>query len=176
MNERSLAYNYVQNQQQSSRTGELFQIGTYAVNGLGTMSHKINLSHYAESLVSKHATFDHGEYYLHLGMLSDEEQNELVRLYLEFTDRETAECVYGDDFTINSSFTCALLAMLQNDCKETRDNFAEVTRNNTLVYYTESLNELLSAACDNFLHLQMNQEGYYAQQDMEHGDISWGRF
>ena len=176
MNVISLAHTHVQKQQPSSWIDDPFQLGTYVVKGLAPMSHNKNLSNYAEELVGQYAKYCDEQYELSLDMLPDDDQSELVRLYLEATDRETSECVYGDDFTINSNFTCALLAMLQDDTKDTRENFANVTRTNILIYYKDSLNDVLDTACNNFLHMQMNEQGLYAHQDREHGDIVWGKF
>lgn len=176
MNARSLAHNIIKNQELSSWKDDPFQLGAYFVKGLATMNHKSNLSHYANDLVSHYAKYDGDTYTLCLSSLSDDDQNELIRLYIESTGRDTSECVYGDDFTINSDFTCALLSMLKNDNKASREHFADVTRRNLLIYYKDSLNEILEAACDNFLHMQMNENGYHAQQDMEHGDILWRKY
>jgi hypothetical protein len=109
-------------------------------------------------------------------MLTEEEQDELVRLYIESIDREIEWACYGDDESINSSFLCALISMLKDDSKESRDNFAEVTRKNILIHYKDTLNELLATACDNYLHLQMNEQGLYPSQDMDNGDVVWGKF
>lgn len=176
MNNSSVAYSYVQNQQTSSWIDDPFQVGTHVFKDLKPMSNKKQLSDYAEELVSQYAKYECDQYELTLNMLPEDEQNELVRRYIESTDREINECIYGDDFTINSSFTCALLAMLKDDCKETRESFADITRKNTLLYYKDSLDEELETACDNFLHMQMNEQGLYAHQDREHGDIVWGKF
>ena len=104
MNNLSVAHSYVQNQQPSSWIDDPFQLGTYVVKGLAPMSHNKNLSNYAEELVGQYAKYCDEQYELSLDMLPDDDQSELVRLYLEATDRETSECVYGDDFTINSNF------------------------------------------------------------------------
>ena len=143
------------------------------VKGLTSVNHQRNLSNYAEELVAQYAKYDGACYELSLDALSEYDQNELARLYIESTGREVNECIYGDDFTINNEFTCSLLAMLENDCQETREHFAEKTRNNILTYYKKSLDELLVTTCDNYLHAVNNENGYHACQDMEHGDIVW---
>jgi hypothetical protein len=109
-------------------------------------------------------------------MLPDDEQNELVRLYIESIDREIEWACYGADESINSDYLCAMLAMLKDDCIKTREHFAEVTRKNLLTYYKDSLECLLSGACESFLHNSMNEQGYYYERDMAHGDIHWRKF
>ncbi len=146
------------------------------VKGLANVNHQRNLSNYAEELVSYYAKYDADQYNLNLSDLPDEEQNELVRLYMEFTNRETGECVHGNDFSIDNEYTCALLNMLREDSKENRENFAEVTRKNIILYYTNSLQEILDTACNDYLCNTMNEQGLYAHRDMEHGDFSWGRY
>lgn len=147
----------------------------FAVKGV-TVSHKQALSNYAQELVANHGKYEADQYYLTLDMLEEDERNELARLYIEATNRETNECIYGDDFTINSEFNCALLALLQNDTKETRDNFAEVTLRNIIIYYQETLNEVLDDACNQYFNNQMNEQGYFQEIDLEHGDVFWRKY
>jgi len=144
-----------------------------AFAGSTNMSHQKNLEVFTEQLVANYARYTADQYELHLEMLSEDDQSELARLYLESIDREIEGACYGDDDSMNSDFLCALLAMLKNDCKETRENFAKVTRKNILIYYRSTLDEILSAACDNFLHCSMNEQGYYANYDEWHGDVIW---
>jgi len=174
MSTSSVAYIYKQNQE-ASWIDDPFQLGTRKNKGVTSINHSINLSYYAQDLVAQHAKFDGENYDLYLSDISDSEQSELARLYLEFTDRETSECVYGDDFSINSNYTCALLAMLKNDCKETRDNFADVTRKNIITYYTRSLQEVLDQACYEHLRNVNDEAGLFAQQDRDNDEIRWGR-
>lgn len=144
--------------------------------GLLSVNHKRNLSNYAEQLVTLYAKYQNDHYELYLDMLPDSEQNEIARLYIESTDRETSECVYGNDFSIENEYTCALLAMLQDDSKENRAKFAEVTRKNILTYYKESLQEIIDNACETFFYNMMDDRGYHAQTDMEHGDVVWRKY
>ena len=115
------------------------------------------LQNYAEELVSTYAHYMDEQYYLSLDELPEPEQNELVRLYMEFTDRETSECIYGNDFSIENDFTCALLSMLSNDCQKTRDELSNVMRKNIITYYSDSLQKVLDDAC-------------------ESGNVVWGKF
>ena len=172
MNVISLAHEYVQNQQESSWNDDPFDLkGTFA--GAANMSHQRNLNDYAESLVSQYGNYVGDQYELTLDMLPEDEQNELVRLYIESIDREIEWACYGADESINSDYLCAMLAMLKDDCKETREHYAEVTRKNLLTYYKKSLECLLNEACDSFLHNSMNEQGYYSGRDMDHGDLVW---
>lgn len=145
-----------------------------AVKGL-TMNHERNLSNYAEELVSDYAKFKNDEYELFLSDLPESEQNELVRLYIEYTGRDLVECVNGNDFAIDNEYTCALLSMLKHDSQRNREKFAEVTRKNTILYFEKNLQEVLNDACHNYFNNRMNEEGYYANQDMQHGDIYWSK-
>lgn len=175
MNALSLAHSNVQ-KQQSSWIDDPFQLGTHVVKGVTKiMSHKRNLSDYAEELVASYAKFVCDQYALTIDMLPQDDKNELVRLYVESIDREIEYACYGLDESINSSYLCALLAMLKDDCPETRDNFAEVTRKNMLKYYEKSLQEVIDTACNYYLHNSMNEAGYYADYDRDHGDIVWSK-
>ena len=175
MNNQSLSHSHVQKQQKSSWIDEPFQLGTNAVKGFKPMSNKRNLYNYAEDLVGRYAKYDGDSYDLSLSQLPDDEQNELARLYIESIDREIEWAHYGSDESINSSFICSMLSMLKDDSKEARENFAKTTRKNILIYYKASLEAVLGEACASFLNMQMNEQGYFAHQDMEHGDVVWGK-
>lgn len=144
--------------------------------GMAPMSCKRKLSSYAEQLVSSYAKYKCDHYQLNLSELSESAQNELARLYIEATDREMSECVYGNDLSINSEYNCALLEMLNNDCAETRNNFAAVTRKNIIIYYQKSLQKIIDDACDEHLHAMNNEAGYYPHHDEENGEMSWGKY
>jgi len=145
------------------------------VKGLTSVNHQRNLSNYAEELVANFANYKHEQYFLLLSDLPEYEQNELARLYLESTDRDTSECVHGNDFSIENEYTCALLSMLKDDSQENREKFAEVTRKNIINYYEKFLQELLDESCNDYLNNMMNEQGRYARYDMEHGDVLWTR-
>lgn len=146
------------------------------VKGLANVNHKRNLSDYAEELVAHYAKFNNEQYELSLKTLPESEQNELVRLYMEATDRDTGECVHGNDFSIDNDYTCALLAMLKDDSQDNREKFAEITRRNILTYYRLALQEVLDDACHNYYHAMMNEQGYYAHRSMSNGEIEWSKF
>jgi hypothetical protein len=171
MSSNSVPYNNIRMQEWIN---DPFRLGSN-VKGLTGMSHKRNLENYAEQLVSHSGKYEDGQYELSFSELADHEQNELAYLYIEATDREVNECIYGNDFSINNDFTCALLAMLQDDCEETRERLSNVTRKNIITYYEKSLQTVLDDACECYMHSSNNDRGYYAHQDLEHGDIVWSK-
>lgn len=173
MSTNSLAQNYAQKQQ--NWTNDPFELGCN-VKGLTAMTPKRNLTTYTEELVSRYAKYDCDHYELSLDMVPEDEQGELARLYIESIDREIDECIYGGDLTIENNFTCSLLSLLQSDSKEDRERFAKITRTNVINYYKPTLDKILSDACDNYLNETNNEQGLYARQDLEHGDVVWGRF
>jgi len=174
MNNISLAY--CNNKlQESSWIDDPFDLKTDAKRNF-TMNNQIILDNFVQSLVAQYAKYDGDEYYLSLSQLSDSDQNELIRLYLETTDRDTSECIYGNDFSINNSYTCALLSMLQNDCIETREEFARVTRQNILTYYNDYLEEILTTGCYEFQSHVMSDLGFYQHIDRDNGDHLWRKY
>ncbi len=175
MNKPSLSHTHEQNQP-GSWSDEMFLTGDFSFKGTKPVSNATNLSGYLLGLVISHAKYDGDHYELNIGMLPEDDRNELARLYIESIDREIEYACYGDDESINSSFLCALLSMLKDDTQETRDNFAQVTRDNILVHYKDTLNELLDKACDEYLSDSMNEQGLYAHQDKDNGDVAWGKF
>lgn len=146
------------------------------VKGMTSMNHGRNLASYAEELVASYAKYENDNFILFFLDLPEEEQGELTRLFLESTDRDTSECVYGDDLSINSDFTCALLSLLQNDTPENRENFAEITRKNSILYFQDSLQDIIDEACNSHLHNVNNEAGYYTYQDTEHDEVHWSKF
>lgn len=176
MNRQSVAHSYVQNQQPSSWIDDPFQLGTHAFKGLKPMSHKRNLDDFVQELVASYGIYCQDHYDLSLDMLTEEEQDSLVHLYIESIDREIEWACYGEDESINSDFLCAMLSMLKNNNEETRENFAVITRRNLLAYYKKSLEELLHEGCDLYFRNEMHEAGYRADYDQEHGDVVWGKF
>ena len=152
-----------------------FGLGS-VIKGFENVSNDRNLWNYSQELVENFAKFFQYGYELNLTDLAEYEQNELARLYIEWNGREIGECLFGKDFSIDNPFNCALLAMLQNDSHETREQFAQITRKNVLKYYEEALQKILDESCNNYLHNVMNEQGYFARRDLEHGDIVWGKF
>lgn len=161
--------------QYSSWNDDPFELNG-AVKGVTSLSNSRNLYFYAEELVSTYAKFDGECYNITFSDLPDYAKNELSRLYMEFTDRDTGECVHGEDLSIDNDYTCALLSMLKNDCHETRQAFAEITRKNIISYYESSLQKLLDGSCHDYLHNQNNEIGYFSHQSQETGDVVWSRF
>ncbi len=168
MNAKSLAYSHVINQD-SSWIDDPFDLKP-SFTGVKNVQ---TLNNYAQDLIANYAHYIDEHYELDFCELPEQDQNELVRLFLEENGRETSECVYGNDLSIESDFTCAILSMLQNDCKETREKFADTTRKNIIIYHLETLQKLLDETCDNYLYVTMNEKNYYAYTDVEHGDITW---
>ncbi len=170
MSKNSLSYNDVTNQQ-ASWIDDPFELGS-TFKGMTNISNETRLFNFVDQLVSTYAKYDGYNYLLFVSDLPESEQNELVRLYIEYTDREISDCVHGDDFSINNDYTCALLAMLKNDSKENRERFAETVRKNTITFFEKSLDNLLQEACNSFLFNSYEESGYRQSQD-DCGEPYW---
>lgn len=173
MNALSLAYSNAQKQE--SWIDNPFDIKGF-VTGVTPLSHQRCLEDYAQELVSSYGEFIGDQYELDLEKLSSPYQLQLVRLYIESIDREIEWACYGDDQSINSDFLCAMLAMLKDSNPRTRANFAQVTTRNLIAYYKEALQDVLDTACQDLYCNEMNNAGYHAEQDMEHGDVHWRKY
>lgn len=173
MNALSLAYSNAQ--KQTSWIDDPFELKGF-VTGVTTLNHTRNLTDYMMDLVGQYGKHSSDHIELSLEMLPESEQDELVRLYIESIDREIEWACYGDDESINSEFLCAMLSMLKDNNEETRAHFAETTRKNLIIYYTKPLNELFDSACDTYFHMMMNESGYFAHVDREHGDLVWSKY
>ncbi|SRR6266481_5700741 len=175
MNKNSLAQSYIQNQQNSSMIDDAFEL-TSRFKGLRVVSNQQNLSDYAQELAYTFGSHNGSHFELSLIDVPEDEQGELVRLYMDSTGRETSECVHGNDFSIDNDFTCALMALMKEDCQETRDTFADITRKNILNYYANSLQIILDEACHDLLCALNNESGLYSYQDTESGETVWSQF
>lgn len=175
MNKSSVAHAVAQNQPVSSWSDDPFNLkGAFA--GVANMSHERNLDDFIQELVGSYGVYKDDHYDLDLEKLSSPYQLELARLYIESIDREIEWACYGDDQSLNSEFLCALLAMLKDSTPKTRAKFAQVTTRNILIYYKETLQNLLDIGCDVYFNNEMNEAGYRADYDPEHGDVVWGKF
>lgn len=139
------------------------------------MSNQRNFASFVSSLVSDYAKYDGDTYNLHIDDLPDDEQGELAALYLETLDRDVSECVWGNDFTTNSDYVCSLLKMLKDPSPENRDDFSRLVHKNVLIYFRDSLQSAIEEACNEHLHEEMNENGYYGSIDRNHGDFVWRR-
>lgn len=148
---------------------------THAGKGLSRMSPQRMLENYAEELVAQYANYDGDSYILIFSELPEDEQNELTRIYLDVTGRETGECVHGKDFSLDNNYISALLQMFASNSQEARENFAETTRKNIIIYYEQSIQGIIDDACHAYEHNINNENGIYAHTDMDHGDVIWGR-
>lgn len=170
MNKLSLAYSNAQNQQQkTSWIDDPFDLVGF--KGVKVLSRPHNLEDYAICLVSTFAKWTDNRYELTLEMLSDSDQLELARIYIESIDREIEWACYGEDHGINSDFLCAMLAMLKDNTEQTRQDFAEVTARNILISYEKILNEILDESCHTYYFQEMEAAGFN-HSDGEDGDCA----
>lgn len=176
MNLNSLSHDHVKNQQQSSWTDDPFQLGTSIFKGLNSMTHKRNLQDFIQELIESYGKHCSDHYELNLDNLSSPLQLELAQLYIESINREIEWACYGDDQTLNSDFLCALLSMLKDSTPKTRLNFAQVTTRNILIYYKETLQNLLDEGCDTYFTNRMNDADFRSDYDQVYGDVVWGKF
>jgi hypothetical protein len=137
------------------------------------MSFKKNFSNYLHDLVMDNAKYDGDVYNLTLDDLDEADQTKLASLYLETIDRDVTECVWGNDFTGNSDYVCALLKMLSDPSNENRENFSNLVCKNVLIYFKDSLQESIDESCNDYLHDEKNENGFYAYTDKNHGDVIW---
>lgn len=172
MNKVSLSYDNIEKQEDSLWIDEY----RAKVNGATNMENEYNLQRYAVELVCRYAVLDSDHLVLTLQNLPEEDQAELARLYIETTDREISECVYGDDFSINSDYACAVMSILRENSKENRENLSNVIIANTIKYFSETLQDILDAACESYFAQEQEEAGFYPQRNMDNDEISWSKY
>lgn len=169
MSSKSLAYRIIENQ-------DPWDLGASFVTGVAPMSHERQLSSYAEELVAQYAKYQYESFTLNLLSLSSDDKSKLLALYIESIDREIeSEAIYGDDFSIESDYNCALMAMLKNNTDESRIALSEVIKKSLLTYYADSLQKVLDDACDAHLFNMNEDVGRFPRYDREHGDVVWSK-
>lgn len=171
----SVEHSFNKKQQESSWIDDPFSVRGTAM-GFALMNNEQKLNCFAQELVAEYGKYDYDSCKINLSDIPPDEQNKLVSLYIDYTGRELTECVNGHDFSIDNNYSCALLSMLNNNCKETRDDFAETTRKNIISYYSKSLQEVLDTASQNYLCDINTEAGYFYEQDRNTGEIHWGKF
>jgi hypothetical protein len=171
MNKAMLQQNNLQNQGSWINDDPFDLLWTQEVTSL---SAERDLHLYAQDLVEQYAKFDGECYNVTFEQLSDSDQSQLLAKYFEFNDRET-DCLNGDDFSIDNDYTCALLKILKDNTPETRENLATVIHKNISIYYAKEIQKVLGDACDDYLHNINNEQGYYAVQSRESGDVEWSK-
>ncbi len=174
MNKAMLSHNYTRNQESSWNDDPFDLKGKFA--GAASLSNEQKLQNFTEELVAHYAKYIGGQYELPLNSMAEFEQNELARLYLETTDRDMSECVYGNDFSINNEYSCAIVNLLGDDCQQNRDALSTIIMANIVSYYSDTLQKLINESCDNYLNNTMNENGYHAHRDLDSGDVVWGKF
>jgi len=172
MNVVSLAQGIIKKQQESSWKDDPFDLGI-GLNLKNNTSNKERLYDYAQQLAYYHGKSKYSEYRVNLAAIPEYEQHELIRLYLEYTDRDLSECIYGNDFSINNDFTCALLSLLQDDSQENRDRFAHATMRNLVIYFSNALQDVLDEACHDMVCSINRDNGNSSYQDKETGEFEW---
>jgi len=173
MNALSLAY--FNTQKQTSWNDDPFGFNGLVTGVTKISDHQRNLNDYLQELVYSYGKHVGDNYELDLDKLSSPCQLELARLYIESIDRDIEWACYGEDQTLNSDFLCAMLAMFKDSNPKTRAKFAQVTTVIVLKYYHQTLQDLIDTACQDYFCNEMNEAGYRAEQDMDHGDIVWRR-
>lgn len=139
------------------------------------MSLQKQLQSLLHDLVGNYADFDGDTYSLHLDDLPDDEQGKLASAYLETINRDVNECVWGNDFTTDSTYVCAMLKMLKDPSDKNRDDFARLVNKNILIYFHDNLQDFINDACNKYLNNEMNDHGYYSHINRNHGDIMWSK-
>ena len=134
------------------------------------------LRQHINSLVSDYAIFNGNNYELFFDNLSDTDQGDSVKYYLETIDRDINEAIYNDDFDINNDLTVNLLQILSSNSKEDKIKFAEVARENTIKYFKNDLQELITEACQEYQDNRYDEHGYTAHQAQDNGETIWCRY
>lgn len=171
MNKQSIEHNNLQKQSWNDDPFDL----PWPSQGVTTLTFERDLHFYAQELVAHYGQFDGECYNVTFDSLPEFAQNELSAKYFEYTDRETSACVHGNDYALDNDFTCAILAMLKDDNKKTREAFAEVTRNNIIKHYEKDLQKVLDDACHDYLHSINNEQGLFAGTCRDSGDLVWSK-
>lgn len=114
-----------------------------------TMTPYNKLIHRIDDLILDKASFDSDGYSLSVHDIDEHELGNIAADFLEYDDRDTTECFYqADKYSKDDDITCSLLSFLKSDTKETKQNFADTIRKNTIKKYLPRMQELIDERCN----------------------------
>ncbi len=117
------------------------------INGM-SMNHYQRLISYINELVRDKAERTDDGWSLSFNDLTDDEQGELIVLQLEEDDRDTYDCFHqADQYAKDDEITCALIKLLRDNNPDTREDFAEAVRKQSIARYQNKLQELIDDSC-----------------------------
>lgn len=126
-----------------------------------------NLKRYLHELIESYAEFTGDTYTLSLSSLHDDEQGRLAMIYMAANGLDSYEFLMG--------FESSLFSMLEDDNIDTREDFARLVKKKIIAYYTNTLQDLINDACNDYLHEEYNAKGLYAKRT-SNGDLYWSTY
>lgn len=127
------------------------------------------LNRYIHELITSYGKFTGDTYQLSMASLHDDEQGELVALYLEANDYDPLECL------VNGELSTLIFAMMKSDTPDTREDFSKAVKKEILKYYSESIQNIIDDCCNDYLHESFNAKGLYAKRSST-GDLYWSAY
>jgi hypothetical protein len=149
--------------------------------GMGnkTMNYNKQVNSFAGNLVFHYATYNNfsGCYELDLSDIEDFDLHEFAQVIMSSDNMLAAEATSPDNISYEKIMLPALLAHLKDTTD--RDNeieFIKIWREGVTSYFSNIMQELINEHCNNRIHSEHNEEGFYAHKRPDNGETYWSRY
>lgn len=151
---------------------------SYSVKRNLTMTQVNSVNEFVGDLVSQYSKYDRLSecYTLALHDLPDFHVHKLAALLMAEDESYASESTGAD----NQCYKKTLLPTLINYLKNTTDRdeeieFVHAWREGVANYFSQRMQELLDERCNQRLHNENNDAGFYSHVDRESGELMWSR-
>lgn len=146
------------------------------VKGLAAMNYTKEVLDFAEHLAFHYAKYDGDTYNLHICSLPDFEVHKFAATIMASDDAYANEATGCDNPWYEKTMLPALLTYLKNSTdRDEKIEFNKAWLEGVSKYFETSMQELINEACNERLHSEMNDAGFYGHYDRNHGDFVWSR-
>ena len=116
-----------------------------------------NIVRYIDSLIFYKSIRENDAIALPFNRLTEDELAHLAALFLEFDDRDTTECFRDSSQRAeDDDITCAFIRLLMRNCRDTRNDFADLVINRATQHYRKNIEEMIEERCS-YANMYENQ-------------------
>lgn len=152
---------------------------TLTAKGMANMNYTKQVNSFADNLVFQYATYNDlsGCYELFIEDIADFDLHEFAEVIMSSDKMLAAEATSPDNISYEKLMLPALLAYLKDTTD--RDNeieFTKVWREGVTSYFSNIMQELINKHCNDRIHGEHNEEGFYSHKRPDNGENYWSRY
>lgn len=130
----------------------------------------------AKDLVFHYAKHDGDIYHLDVEDISDFDLHEFTAVIMASDDAWASEATGADNPWYEKTMMPALLRYMKNSTDRDEEiEFNKAWIDGVTKYFARPMQDLFDDLCNDRLHEEMNDKGYYAHIDRNHGDLVWSK-